>query len=654
MLWFTFTTFVSGVGSPTNLVQHSPALSNLFAKHVTALEACAVRGSRIRKMKFVKPRFNSTAVPLQRSVLFFEAVWCFCIDVIATRPGQEPAKHAASFLTTVTAEGLLQAAMMADAADEHMLVRRFFDTPEWDPMAVGVELDQFIRKLEHLFVAQPGQEMAAGCMSQGFVRHACLVLSKPHVCWIRGVMHVVGGPGAVTVAVVGKCLSRMANWLRLTISAVSAEFPQWQLLRSLDVFNLVRHTVKKASLQPVEQSHLKRLATAFKLDEHVFREEFDACLHVAKNAFLRDGSGNNVTAWVSAVKMLYRGRIGCFKTSPLARVLQIAVCWTGLSTSKIEQSFGKIKSACSGETRHMADETESLEARVVCDLKGAPADFKAKVFEEATLIWSTLWPRQRASGTARLGNFSRKRKPNDNSEQGFLKKRRRVVQAATSVASPRTIGDVYNAAVSAGSSTWGDSLADREAKLKEKADASKYTGEHWMLKGEQVEAHVLHAEKARAKAHAAAERAQAKQRSLKSVFKHKKLPLEGMVVHLCDGLDKAICLFKLLNPIRRFVLHHPMIFVCYGGDHIPLPESHLGLQNESREEANRSCIFCVQQSCVPAAIHKAGRMHDGWRAGYSRVANHWWPPWSCNVGCIGCSASQTEHLAVCGLRKGTP
>ena len=86
-------------------------------------------------------------------------------------------------------------------------------------------------------------------------------------------------------------------------------------------------------------------------------------------------------------------------------------------------------------------------------------------------------------------------------------------------------------------------MADKEAKLKAKADASKYSGDHWMLKGEQVQAHVIHAELARAKAHAKAERAQAKQLSLKSVFKRKKLPLEGMVVHLCDGLDEAICVF---------------------------------------------------------------------------------------------------------------
>ena len=77
-------------------------------------------------MKYAKARFNSTAVPLQRSVLLFEAVWRLCVDVVVTRAGRDPAKIAAAFLANITTEAVIQAAMMADAADEHMLIRLFF------------------------------------------------------------------------------------------------------------------------------------------------------------------------------------------------------------------------------------------------------------------------------------------------------------------------------------------------------------------------------------------------------------------------------------------------------------------------------------------------------------------------------------------------
>ena len=269
------------------------------------------------------------------------------MDVIATRAGTDPAKQAEEFLANVTAEAVIQAAMMAEGSDEHLLVRRFFDTEGWDAMSVGNELDRFLRILEHLFiVAKPGTVKDAGCMKHGFVRHACEVLSKPHVCWIRGEQHVLGGPHAVTDELLARCLSRMANWIRLTVSAVSAEFPRWQLLRALDVFNLLQHTKGAPEAATAQRSaeqvgNFERLATAFEVDLCLLMEEYDTCLHIAKKGFLREGTGSSVDAWITAIKMLHRGNVSHLEASPLARILHIAQCWSGLSTSKVEQSFGK-------------------------------------------------------------------------------------------------------------------------------------------------------------------------------------------------------------------------------------------------------------------------------------------------------------------------
>ena len=96
-------------------------------------------------------------------------------------------------------------------------------------------------------------------------------------------------------------------------------------------------------------------------------------------------------AWVTACSMLDRRR-GCarLKASPLARVLQIAACWSGLSTSSIEQSFGKIKIGTIADARHCSEATESIEARLSCDLRGTSDEFKAKVFAEASIIWGRM------------------------------------------------------------------------------------------------------------------------------------------------------------------------------------------------------------------------------------------------------------------------
>ena len=285
-LYWVFELYVAGKGSPSKLVQHSGALSDLFGKHVAAMQECPVRNSRINKMKYAKQRFSSTAVPLQRSVLFFEAVWRFLVDVQTVRCGTEPGRHASHFLTNATAESLIQAAMMAEGADEHVQFRRFFDSDRWDATGAGMEIQRFLNNLSHLFIAPPGGQ--AACLRHGFVKYALDMLRTPHVCWSGGSQHVMGGPGAVTDAIVDRCLSRMANWLRLTVSAASAEFPRWQLVNALDALNLARHCSQQrdadGDMAASTKVNLERLAKAFDLDIHLLTEEFNTCLPGAKNA----------------------------------------------------------------------------------------------------------------------------------------------------------------------------------------------------------------------------------------------------------------------------------------------------------------------------------------------------------------------------------
>ena len=552
---------VSGKGSPTKLVQHSPALQALFATHVSALETCPVRNSRIQKMKYAKQRFNSTAVPLQRCVLFFEAVWRFCIDVQATRAGTDPAKFASKFLAEFTPEALIQAAMMAEAADEHLMFRRFFDSDKWDPTAIGTELQTFLSNLDHLFIAQPGQR--AGCLAHGFVKYAVEALHTPHVCWVSGKQHIVGGPGAVTDELVGRCLSRMANFLRLTVSAVSAEFPQWQLVQALDVFNLSRYCCKQRGAKrgrglaaaPADQkANFDRLAKSFDLDAGLLEEEFNSCLHAAKTKYEREGTGTSTTAWVAAIKEGFSTSLLRLRASPLARVVHIAQCWTGLSTSKVEQTFGKIKSVVTGDARHCNAENECMEARLCSDLRDAPEDFKKEVFKEAGVMWVSLFPRQRASGKDRLGNFASdlKRKRDINTEIDFLRKRRAAVSAAAPGA--RSSADIYGSAVTAGAATWGLTHQDREQKWGEKREASTYSGEHVLVPQDDIQKDQQRAAASRrAKAHSLGEKAQAKMRAQKQVFKQKVWRFDGVPVHFCPSLTAA-----QLGSCQTVVIQHRM------------------------------------------------------------------------------------------------
>ena len=176
-MWRTYQLLVAAKGSPSKLVQHSPALADIFGRHIQELETCPVRGSRVRKMKYVKHRFNSSAVPLQRSILFFEAVWRFCMECLAVRAGTEPAKQAGEFLQNVTEEAVIQAAVMAEAADEHLLLRRWFDSDAWDAASIGRQIDSFLNKLRYLFVPPGGP---AGSGKAGCENHGVCALCNPN------------------------------------------------------------------------------------------------------------------------------------------------------------------------------------------------------------------------------------------------------------------------------------------------------------------------------------------------------------------------------------------------------------------------------------------------------------------------------------------
>ena len=96
----TFAPLISDYRSAANLIQHSPEVASKFQGHIEKLEGAPVTGAKIRNMKYIKPRFNSTQAPLSRSMLFFDAVVAVCVEVAATREGK-PAQSAQWWLCEV-------------------------------------------------------------------------------------------------------------------------------------------------------------------------------------------------------------------------------------------------------------------------------------------------------------------------------------------------------------------------------------------------------------------------------------------------------------------------------------------------------------------------------------------------------------------------
>ena len=108
----------------------------MFNNHVNAMKNSFVKGTRIRNLKHAKHRFDSLQKPLQRFLLWLDAMWAIAVEVACVRKGCGPANIATTFLQHLNGEegveALIQLGMMADAADETMIVTRFFDTENYD------------------------------------------------------------------------------------------------------------------------------------------------------------------------------------------------------------------------------------------------------------------------------------------------------------------------------------------------------------------------------------------------------------------------------------------------------------------------------------------------------------------------------------------
>ena len=186
-------------------------------------------------------------------------------------------------------EAFLQMAMIADAADEALLVTRLFDDELADAATTDHDLDEFQRRAHALF----GEE--AGCFTlRGFTQHAVEFLQAgPYMLKKRGVISgSLGGQHVPCPAVRARCLRRMQNWLELCKLVISAEFPDFEPVQSFCVFNLApprrRHIVgeDQASSAHLVDQRLKRIASAFGWDWLTLRAQFHEYVGIARQHFV--------------------------------------------------------------------------------------------------------------------------------------------------------------------------------------------------------------------------------------------------------------------------------------------------------------------------------------------------------------------------------
>ena len=89
----------------------------------------------------------------KRQILLHEAVFITAQQIVRQRKGAE-SKHAQRLLDFISAERLLQIAMLADAMDESLMHIRFCDAEDVDNARLPFENQRFLTRIVFLFGPQ--------------------------------------------------------------------------------------------------------------------------------------------------------------------------------------------------------------------------------------------------------------------------------------------------------------------------------------------------------------------------------------------------------------------------------------------------------------------------------------------------------------------
>lgn len=411
-----------GPGSMARLINDSMELKRLFAEHCQTSESHL--RTAIASFRAAGHRFESHAKPLGRTCLFFHAVVKTALHVMNAR-SDSSAKKAKQWLLWVSEEHLLQAAMLADAADTSLALTRSLDTEFVDPANLAGELKQYLQEIRSLFVE-------GRCATVfGFTSTVLSQLKSPILFHVGKTLKTLGSSG-VDRTILDRCMGRMQAWVKLAAAAIQAEFPNFEICQAFEIFNL------KGVGPTAVDSHMKVLAHTYKLDLLQLQSQWADLYPRAQMEYKEQvGSLNNANdmvrdankdAWRTAMQ-----RYGTCRSHPcdvLMVALQNYFCCTP-STSGIEQSFSLGQNRYTMQRRSSLPGNEELVLRLIFGLPTQSKADKVEICKLARVAWASQYgfPREhskprRDKGIKRIASQA------GLSERQFLTRRRSAAAAA--------------------------------------------------------------------------------------------------------------------------------------------------------------------------------------------------------------------------------
>ena len=285
--------FAGSSSSMVRAIQNSAVLQALFNEYSQRQSDTPCEATRVKNLQMRAHRFDSVAKPLGRGILFYEAVVMVAVWCTVHRRSKAEVDVAELFLEWLSAERLVLLAMMADASDCALGFVRAFDTEESDPAETMLECQRFLSELHHLFTA-------GHCTESGYTEHMLHQLKTSKGFLVKGRGKTVGGPDAVTPAMIAKARETMRLYTSLAAEVVSAEYPAFELLQSFCIFDVQPRKTPMVE-DALLMSSAERLCQAFHVEQQVFVSEYLDHRPIALNE-ARAKRLSNAQAWASAVQ----------------------------------------------------------------------------------------------------------------------------------------------------------------------------------------------------------------------------------------------------------------------------------------------------------------------------------------------------------------
>lgn len=421
-----------GKRSIVALIDRSNLFSQVFADYVqkdNGPEGHEAGIDRVKNMHLAKHRFDSLSKPLGRLVRHIGPAIATALHIVNDRKTKVEGIAAAEWLSDLNEEKYLQAAMMADATDEALLLVRICDTEVVDTADIPSEVSGFVARARFLFGPRGGCREVAG-----YTKYALAVLQHVRRWHVGGASRSFGGN--VRETVFRRALGRMTSWLATVESVVAAEFPCFDVLQSFEVFSLTGvTTVPMVPSATADDLHFQRLAKTFQVDACRLAAQY-CCFRQLALDRMRTGGVSSGAAWQQAVlqtqrRREQRERYPCDALMPVLVAQRTFVA----STSGVEQGFARALQAVSPQQRCLTASHERDLVKVVVDRQAVE---EIEVLANAQTVWRHLHGKPRNSPVQPRCDkgIRRPRAPTASTEAGFLRLRRAAVAKAVAAVGP--------------------------------------------------------------------------------------------------------------------------------------------------------------------------------------------------------------------------